>query len=103
MKKVKYILLLCTLPILLTGCVKFNTEMVVKKDKSMDFSYFMIDSFLIWRWRNLDEEGKNNLENHGFTVSEYLKDNMIYNCKNIKNIDTVSSTTDDVEYNHQEY
>lgn len=100
MKRVKYILL-CTLPILLTGCVKFNTEMVVKKDKSMDFSIiYALDSSLFGDEEILDDEGKNNLKNHGFTVSEYSKDNMkgFTIVKNIKNIDTVSSTTD-IEYN----
>ena len=38
MKKIKYLLLLCTISFLFTGCVKFNATMDIKKDKSMDFS-----------------------------------------------------------------
>lgn len=101
MKKFKYILLLCTLPILLTGCVKFNTNMVIKKDKSMDFSIiYALDSSLLEDQEVLEDEDKTSLENQGFTVSEYSEDNMkgFKIVKSIKNIDSVSSTND-IEYN----
>ena len=35
MKKIKNILLLCTLNFLLTGCVKYNANMDIKKDEFM--------------------------------------------------------------------
>ena len=38
MKKIKYLVLLFTVTFLLTGCIKFNANMDIKKDKSMDFS-----------------------------------------------------------------
>ena len=37
MKKTKYVILMCSL-ILLSGCVKSNTNMVISKDKSMSLS-----------------------------------------------------------------
>ena len=37
MKKTKYVILMCSL-ILLSGCVKSNTTMVISKDKSMSLS-----------------------------------------------------------------
>ena len=38
MKKVRNVLLLLVATLTLTGCVKFNANMEIKKDKSMDFS-----------------------------------------------------------------
>ena len=76
MKKIKYILL-CILPVLLTGCVKFNTNMAIKKDKSMDFSIiYALDSSLIEDQEVLEEEDKKKLEDQAFKVSEYSEDNI---------------------------
>lgn len=99
MKKIKY-LLLCTLVLILTGCVKFNANMDIKKDKSMDFSIiYAVDTSVFGEQQVLDDDQKKELENQGFTVTDYSQGNMkgFTISKKIKNIDDVSST-EDVEY-----
>ena len=97
MKKIKYILLLCTLTFLLTGCVKYNANMDIKKDKSMDFSIiYAFDSSLFEDQKLLEDKDKKELEDRGFTVTDYSQDKMkgFTISKKIKNIDDVSSTYD---------
>lgn len=84
----------------LTGCVKYNATMDIKKDKSMDFSIvYAVDTSVFGDKDILDVEQKNDLTKKGFTVSDYLDGNMkgVSLSKNIKNIDSVSSTSD-VDY-----
>ena len=84
----------------LTGCVKYNATMDIKKDKSMDFSIvYAVDTSVFGDKDIIDVEQKNNLTKKGFTVSDYLDGNMkgVSLSKNIKNIDSVSSTSD-VDY-----
>lgn len=100
MKKYLSLLLLCVLSFLLTGCVKFNATMDIKKDKSMDFSIiYAVDSSVFGEEDALDKDQKKELEKQGFTVSDYSEDKMkgFKISKKIKNIDEVS-TEKDTEY-----
>ncbi len=96
MKKIKYLLLVSVLT-LLTGCVKFNATMDIKKDKSMDFSIiYAFDTSLFGSQDLLEESDKKELESQGFIVEDYSQNNMkgFTIKKSISNIDDVSSTSD---------
>ncbi len=103
MKKIKYLLMLLVIS-LLTGCVKYNVNMDIKKDKSMDFSiiYAMNKQLLESSEASgdiLEDEDKRELESQGYTIKEYddgeMKGYTI--SKKVKNIDEVS-TEKDMEY-----
>ena len=49
MKKIKYLLMLCIFTIISTGCVKYNANMEIKKDKSMDFTIDVLSIMLTWK------------------------------------------------------
>lgn len=94
-KDIKLTALLTLLVISLTGCVKFNSTMEIKKDKSMDYKIiYAFDKSLFGDQEILTSNDKKELENKGFTVSNYVDGNMkgFKVSKNIKNIDDVSST-----------
>lgn len=94
-KNIKLTALLTLLVISLTGCVKFNSTMEIKKDKSMDYKIiYAFDKSLFGDQEILTSDDKKELENKGFTVSNYVDGNMkgFKVSKNIKNIDDVSST-----------
>lgn len=94
-KNIKFTILLILLVISLTGCVKFNSTMEIKKDKSMDYKIiYAFDKSLFGDQEILTNDDKKELENKGFTVSNYVDGNMkgFKVSKNIKNIDDVSST-----------
>lgn len=96
-KNIKFTILLILLVIFLTGCVKFNSTMEIKKDKSMDYKIiYAFDKSLFGDQEILTSDDKKELENKGFTVSNYVDGNMkgFKVSKNIKNIDDVSSTND---------
>lgn len=96
MKKIKYLLLVSILT-LLTGCVKFNATMDIKKDKSMDFSIiYAFDTSLFGSQDLLKNSDKKELESQGFIVEDYNQNNMkgFTIKKSISNIDDVSSTSD---------
>ena len=96
-KNIKLTALLTLLVISLTGCVKFNSTMEIKKDKSMDYKIiYAFDKSLFGDQEILTSDDKKELENKGFTVSNYVDGNMkgFKVSKNIKNIDDVSSTND---------
>lgn len=96
-KNIKLTALLTLLVISLTGCVKFNSTMEIKKDKSMDYKIiYAFDKSLFGDQEILTSDDKKELENKGFTVSNYVDGNMkgFKVSKNIKNIDGVSSTND---------
>ena len=98
MKKIKYIILLCTSVFLLSGCVKFNANMNIKKDKSMNFSIiYAVNSTLLDDQELLTDEEKKNIEKQGFIFEDYKEDNMkgFKIIKNIKNIDSISSKNDE--------
>lgn len=96
-KNIKLTALLILLVISLTGCVKFNSTMEIKKDKSMDYKIiYAFDKSLFGDQEILTNDDKKELENKGFTVSNYVDGNMkgFKVSKNIRNIDDVSSTND---------
>lgn len=96
-KNIKLTTLLILLVISLTGCVKFNSTMEIKKDKSMDYTViYAFDKSLFGDQEILTSDDKKELENKGFTVSNYVDGNMtgFKVSKNIKNIDDVSSVND---------
>ncbi len=100
MRKLGTVLVLFMLMFLLTGCVKFNANMDVKKDKSMDFSViYAINTSILGEDGLVEDDEKKNLEKQGFTVEDYSEDDMkgVKLERKIKNIDEVSST-EDVEY-----
>ena len=84
----------------LTGCVKFNANMEIKKDKTMDFSIiYAFDSSILGDQDLFDADTKKEMENKGFDIQDYKDENMkgVTLSKKIKNIDTIS-TNEDVEY-----
>ena len=99
MKKIRNVLLLLVATLALTGCVKFNANMEIKKDKSMDFSIiYAIDTSAMGGESNTSgetftNEQKEELKKQGFTVEDYTEGKM----KGIKIIDEVS-TDKDAEY-----
>ncbi len=104
MKKIKYFILLLAPMFLLTGCVKYNATMDIKKDKSMDFSItYALDTSLMGDKELLSDEQRKTLENQGFTITDYLSDNMkgFVISRHIKNIDLLSSKND-TEYSLSE-
>lgn len=103
MKFKKLMMSLClivSVMFVLTGCVKFNANMDIKSDKSMDFSIiYAIDSSMMGDTELIDADGKKELEDQGFKLEDYTDDKMkgFKITKNFKNIDEVSSDAD-VEY-----
>ena len=101
MKKIKFLLLVCLLGILSTGCVKFNANMNIKKDKSMDFTIiYALDKSVFGDQASIKESDLEEVKKSGFTVSKYSDGNMegFTMTKKINNIDEVSTETD-AEYN----
>lgn len=99
MKKIKYLLLLCLFTIILTGCVKFNANMDIKKDKSMDFSIiYAFDKTVFGESNTLKEEDFAEVKKQGFTVTKYSEGNYegFTLTKKIANIDEVSTESDTV-------
>lgn len=95
MKKNKFILMLCVLTFMLTGCVKYNANMTINKDKSMDFSIiYALDTSLFEDQELLSDEDKQKLERQGFTITDYSEGTMkgYTLTKKISNIDYVSTT-----------
>ena len=90
-------LILCSLSLFLTGCVKFNTSMDIKKNKSMNISMIVaIDKTLLGNETLYSNEYKEKFEKMGYKVSQYNENNMngFILEKKIDNIDTVSTTND---------
>lgn len=99
MKKIKYLLVLCLFTIILTGCVKFNANMDIKKDKSMDFSIiYAFDKTVFGESNTLKEEDFAEVKKQGFTVTKYSDGNYegFTLTKKIANIDEVSTESDTV-------
>ncbi len=94
MKKTKLILTVFALIFVLSGCVKYNGSMDIKKDKSMQFdTIYAVNESMLEGEELLDEEQKKSIEKQGYTITDYSQDNMkgVTLNKNIKNIDDVSS------------
>ena len=104
MKKIKLLCALATVMFLMTGCMKYNTTMEVRSDKSMDFKivYAMDLSSLGGAADDsssssvLNESQKADFEKKGYKVLDYKQDNykgveLIYS---VDNIDKVSKEGD---------
>ena len=80
-----------------SGCVKFNTTMDIKNDKSMDYSViYGMTSTLINDQQMLSDEEKKELESKGFKTEDY-KDDKYTGIKltiSFDNIDDVSTDND---------
>ena len=93
--------MLLVVAILSTGCVKFNANMDIKKDKSMDFNIiYALDTSVFGEDAKLEEKDFEEVKKAGFTVTKYKDGNMegFELSRKIKNIDEVS-TENDAEYN----
>ena len=97
MKKIKCLLLLCLFAIITTGCVKFNANMNIKKDKSMEFSIiYAFDKTIFGEDNKLKEDDFTDVKKQGFTLTKYSEGNYegFTLTKKIANIDEVSSESD---------
>ncbi len=109
MKKIMCLLCLGFLGLALTGCVKINVDMDIKKNKSMDFSMiYAINTVYFEEATNEENDIFNKgdmqkFEEHGFSLELYddgsMKGYKLF--KHIKNIDAVSSK-EDVIYNFED-
>ncbi len=97
MKKVGSFVLLLMITLLLSGCVKYNASMDIKKDKSMDFKIiYAFDTSVLGEAESFSEEELKKIKEQGFEVSKYSEGNMkgYTLTKKIDNIDDVSSESD---------
>ena len=100
MKKIRNLVMLLIVTLLLTGCVKYNVNMDIKKDKSMEFKIvYALDTSVLGEKATFTKDDLNKMKDQGFEVSEYSDGTMkgFTLTKKIKNIDDVSST-DDIKY-----
>ena len=100
MKKIRNLVILLVTTLLLTGCMKYNVNMDIKKDKSMDFKIvYALDTSTLGEKANFSDEDLKKMKEQGFEVSEYSDGTMkgVTLTKKIKNIDDVSSA-DGTEY-----
>lgn len=81
--------------LLMTGCVKYDATMDIKKDKSMDFIItYVLDSSIFGDESILKDEDITKLKEEGFTIKDYSDNNMkgYTLSKSISNIDSVSTS-----------
>ena len=100
MKKIRNLVMLLIVTLLLTGCVKYNVNMDIKKDKSMEFKIvYALDTSVLGEKATFTKDDLNKMKDQGFEVEEYTDGSMkgFTLTKKIKNIDDVSST-DDIKY-----
>jgi hypothetical protein len=103
MKKFKLLFSIVTVLFLMTGCVKYNATMEIKKDKSMDLKIiYALDTSSFGdlaeedvstnSTETISKEQKAELEKKGYKVSEYKDDkyNGVELTYSIKNIDDAS-------------
>lgn len=96
MKKNLFCLFLFLLVFSLTGCVKFNANMDIRKDKSMNYSIiYAIDTSIFGDTSIIESDQRDDLINKGYSVSDYVDGNMkgVTLSREIKNIDYVSNTS----------
>lgn len=102
MKKSCKFLCFMLIVFMMTGCMKFQTDMKINKDKSMDFTLtYAIANSLVEQAKqaatsnneNLDNESLKELEKQGFKTEEYSDSSMtgIKLSKTFNNIDDISS------------
>lgn len=95
MKKLRNVVVLLVVTLLLTGCVKYNVNMEIRKDKSMNFEMiYAMNSSLLQGKDVFDEKELKEIKDKGFKVEKYDKDNMkgFTISREIKNIDYISSS-----------
>ena len=97
MKKIKSFLFILLLPFFITGCVKFEVDVSINKDKSMSLS---VIEALIYSEEDdnyLSSQEQEEFEERGFKVEDYyengLKKGFIIT-KEFKNINDISSDKD---------
>lgn len=96
MKK-KIFLLLFIFLFSLTGCVKYNGVMEIKKDKSMNITFsYGLDTSVFGSQELVSQDDKIKYRDMGYVVSDYIDGDYqgITISKHIKNIDSVSSNSD---------
>lgn len=92
--KIKYVMVFMGL-LLMTGCVKYDATMDIKKDKSMDFIItYALDSSIFGDESILKDEDITKLKEESFTIKDYSDNNMkgYTLSKSISNIDSVSTS-----------
>lgn len=84
-----------------SGCVKFNANMEIKKDKSMDFNIiYAIDKNFLDGEKIIDDDEKKELEDAGCIVKDYSEDNMegVSILYKVVNIDSISTNKENVKF-----
>ncbi|MDD5836326.1 MAG: hypothetical protein PUD34_03865 [bacterium] len=100
MKRCKLFIIALSLMLLVSGCSNVNTTMKINKDKSMNLSYIIsLDKNYLGNKTFNDlfsSKNINNLENNGYSVTDYEDDNNFgYKIStNVKDIDNISSSED---------
>lgn len=100
MKRCKLFIIALSLVLLVSGCSNVNTTMKINKDKSMNLSYIIsLDKNYLGNKTFNDlfsSKNINNLENNGYSVTDYEDDNNFgYKIStNVKDIDNISSSED---------
>ena len=97
MKKIRSILLLVVVAFILTGCMRFNAQMNIKKDKSMDFSIvYALDTSVWGEEGQMKDSDIKEMEKGGYKVEKYTDGNYkgVKLTKKVKNIDEVSTEKD---------
>lgn len=100
MKRCKLFIIALSLVLLVSGCSNVNTTMKINKDKSMNLSYIIsLDKNYLGNKTFNDlfsSKSINNLENNGYSVTDYEDDNNFgYKIStNVKDIDNISSSED---------
>lgn len=100
--KCRYLFLLLII-LFITGCSKFDANMEIKDDKSMEFSILYTYDKTVYNsdpTNLINEENKNKLTSAGFTIENYEVDNNvgIKISKKIDNIDDVSEENKFITY-----
>ena len=104
MKKFKNLMLLLIVPLFLSGCVKFNANMKINNDRSIDYSIiYAFQKSLVGDGNVVDDDQKREIEKQGFNLSEYNDETYkgVIISKKINNLDD-ESTDKDVEYSLSE-
>ena len=102
MKNIRKLIILLFMVIIVSGCVKVETNMKISMTKKMDFEIIMaLDKDMLkdedtYKDELLDDKQKEELRNKGFEITKYNDNNQIGNIitKKFDSIDYLSSTED---------
>ncbi len=100
-RKTIKIFLIAIILLFSSGCVKFNANMEIKKDKSMDFNIiYAIDKNFLDGEKIIDDDEKRELEEAGCIVKDYSEDNMegVSILYKVANIDSISTNKENVKF-----